>query len=219
MRRSALGLSRYRSRNTELKRRRLWNPLANAIRVTESDVSASRRFASSRRCVCASSIGDTPSSRSKARRSWRSPDAQLAGEVIDTPSIQGAGGDAGGGRARQPRHGVHQGPAGRQLGTAAKAGAEASLLGGGGGIEETSAIAIGDSRRTNRATVDPGCGDAYEEEAIKPRIAGVERAMADGRIEPEAQRSRGHRSTECMAGTARISTSPTRCTPPMLMLR
>jgi len=58
--------------NSALKRRTLPNPAANAISVNFRDVSLNRRLASSNLCVCANSMGDTPSSASVTRRKCRS---------------------------------------------------------------------------------------------------------------------------------------------------
>jgi hypothetical protein len=54
-----------------LNRRRLEKPLANAISVTGNFVSVSNCLARSKRRVCISSIGDTPSSFCTMRRNWR----------------------------------------------------------------------------------------------------------------------------------------------------
>ena len=112
-------------------------------------------------------------------------DAQLAGELGHAPAIERARADAVCRHSRQPRHGVDQRPAGRQLGPAAEAGAESVPLGGRGGVEETPAIGVGHSRGTHRPAVDPRRGDADEEHPVEAGVACIQRASADVGTEDE----------------------------------
>jgi hypothetical protein len=69
-----------------LKRLTLAKPLACAMAVTGRCVSVSRRLASSSRCVCAYSIGETPNSASKTRRRCRSETPTRAASRSIPPS-------------------------------------------------------------------------------------------------------------------------------------
>jgi hypothetical protein len=91
--------------------------------VTGSAVSVSSRFASSSRCVCAYSIGETPNSASKIRRRWRLVTPTRADRCSMPPSSSTPFSIEVDGALRQPRDGVDARVAGRQLGPAAQAGA------------------------------------------------------------------------------------------------
>ena len=104
--------------------------------------------------------------------------AQLAGELAHAATVERAGADPVRRHPREPRHRIDDRPPGGQLRPAAEARPEAGPLGGGGGIEEPAAVVVRYPGRTDGAAVDPGRGDADEEEPIEPGVPGVERALA-----------------------------------------
>jgi hypothetical protein len=69
------------------------------------------------------------------------------------------------------------GEIGRGFGTAAEAGTEASFLGGGGRAEKFAIREVGGAGGANRAAIDAGGFDAYEQKAVKPGVAALESAV------------------------------------------
>ena len=157
------------ARNSALKRRTLAKPLASATSVTGSAVSVSSRFASSSRCVCAYSIGDTPNSASKTRRRWR----------LVTPT-----------RAARPSMPPSSSTPSSIRSTAACASrADASIAG------VARARAPGRQRRHGRKPVDLGRRGAREEAAVLAarRAHGAHRPAIDAGRRARRRRS-GRRS-------------------------
>lgn len=118
-----------------------------------------------------------------AQLTFSHSDARRKGVNVPVLSIKKALGDQ-----RQCAGDAIRGPAptcqfGRDLGTAAKACTKAGLLSGSGGREESAILPFGRTRRTNRTAVDSGLGDADEQTSIKARIARLECAVADIRVE------------------------------------
>ena len=144
------------ARNSALKRRTLAKPLANATSVTGSAVSVSSRFASSSRCVCAYSTGDTPNSVVEHAAQVAVGDAEARGEPSTPPSVQHAVLDQVAPRAcasRVPARRCRR-DARRELGPAAQAGTEAARLGGRRAGEEAAVLAARRAHRAHRAAVD-----------------------------------------------------------------
>ncbi len=96
--------------------------------------------------------------------------------VLDTP----------GQRHRETVAGIDQRVTGRELGTAAQAGTEASLLGRGGVRIEAAVTAQRPPRITDEAAVDSGGGDADEHEPVEAGIPAHQRLVTAFLIELHA---------------------------------
>src|SRR5690606_34556698 len=79
---------------------------------------------------------------------------------------------------------VHRGGARRQLGAAAKAGAEAGPLGLGAGAKEAAALAARRPRAAHRPAVDAGGVDGDEEQPVEPAIPRRQGPVAGIDIDP-----------------------------------
>src|SRR5687768_2163266 len=98
-------------------------------------------------------------------------DAEVAREVGDASAVERAGGDAMRGDVCEARDRVDERASGRELGPAAKTGAEAGAFGRGRRLEESPAFGIRDARRTDRSAIHASGGDAHEEESVEPCVA------------------------------------------------
>ncbi len=111
-------------------------------------------------------------------------DAEAFRKTVHTGilAVQGAVLDQGQGA----RHRVGRSPPGAGLRgcfrSAAEAGTEARLLGGGGGRKEAAMLELGRARRADRPAVDPGGGDPDEHAAVEAPIAGLKSPVANLRI-------------------------------------
>ena len=169
--RIARGLKPYRDLNSALKRRTLPKPLANAISVWLSEVSRSSRLANSNRCVCANSIGDTPSSDCVTRRRCRSLTPS------DAASSPHARSTAHAPRCRQWRrppsdHRIHGRKTRGSFRPAAKAWPETCALGGCGAGVEAHILPLRRSDRAYGSAVDAGRGHRNIKASVEARVAG-----------------------------------------------
>ena len=102
--------------------------------------------------------------------------AELTRQVSDGPAIEPTRADSLGRQLREPRHHVRVGAPRRELGAAPEAGPVSSPLGGGGRLEETPVTVLRQSRRADRAAIDPRGRDRDKEHPVEARVAGVDRA-------------------------------------------
>ena len=96
---------------------------------------------------------------------------ELAGELPDAAAVERARADPVGRDPCEAGDGIDDRPAGRELGPAAQTRPKAGPLSGGRGVEEPAPVVIRNAGRAHRPAVDPGGGDADEEQAVEPGVA------------------------------------------------
>jgi hypothetical protein len=109
--------------------------------------------------------------------------AERTGEVLDRLIVEVSGVDVTDGVLHEPRDGVHRGLPWSDLWPAPEAGPEARTFCLGRVREKGAAILCGRPRGADGATVDSGCRNAHEEDAVETVVAGRKSAVTGAGIE------------------------------------